>query len=265
MDRYGKRLLAVAGLLGAFALSAVWIAGAMDPVQTEQQTQSETDGSADGTAAAWRQILQEATGDGETAQAETADPMGEAVPVFAEEGIVDAPERVSHVSENVFYYVSICTTPGAQVTLCDTGGRKLQQAVADTRGYVSFQPVAPGQYRVLQDGHGGRFRLLDNASVEALDGTLWSDGELLHVLETVPVRLRVECSVPKTLAGRVVTVTLRGEDGSVRDRSFVAGTSEAYAVEFSDLSPGQYELWKDETLLRTLTVTEDAEQTVELD
>lgn len=231
MDRYGRRLLLVALLLAAAALCAsLPVAGNRaartpgQPVVTAQQLSSVQD---------------------EAAERRSCAQVGTAQPAETEEA---------------GFFVVLRTEAGRQVQLCSRTGERLQTAIADECGNATFPAVAPGRYRIESMGLGGEFCLWENASVTALSGTLWDDGELLHLAEEATVCLRLHVHTAQEQTGRVVTVTVTALDGSTACRSFVAGTPGVRTVEFNCLRPGDYRIRIGSKVVRYLTLTDEAVQ-----
>lgn len=172
--------------------------------------------------------------------------------------VAAAAEMAEQAGED--YVVSVATDPGRVVTLLDGDGAALQSAAAGEDGYLSFDGLAPGRYRLTSGASGGEFLLERNAALTALDGTLWSDGELLHLGDTPTLRFSLALLLPQTET-RVVTLTLEAVDGTRFDRSFVAGPAGEYAVEFSGVPPGLYTLRRDGKAVARVCLTAERVKT----
>ena len=264
MDSYGKGLVFAAALLGSIAMSAVLVAGPRGSAAEADPTAA----SAPQTEAAVRTAEEP-----ETAPALAAD--GADTGGTEENGAVEEEILVpvmaganagipAQTEATPCYSVFLMAQAGQTVELRDLTGSTLQQTTADESGYAVLAPIAPGCYTLRQGAYGGDFRLAENAAVEALSGTLWSDGELLHLEQAETVSLTVECRIRPEDRGRVVTLSLTDRQGNCIDRSFVAGTEERCEVAFLGLAPGHYALRQNGKLLRTLTVTGAAEQFLSL-
>lgn len=218
MDSYAKHLLQIAAMIGAVMLSTALVSG------------------------------------GNGAQEEPA-PTREQSAAIRVEPAAFAEESAAQTTQEEGYYVALVAEPGETVTLTDGAGTVLQTAAADGDGDLWLGPVAPGSYRVQQGTKGGEFVLLETAAVEAVSGTLWSDGELLHLTQTQTVCLRISLTVDRAQTGRVHTAQLVAENGEAFERSFYAARSGAYALQFYGVPEGVYELWQDGQMLRTICVS----------
>lgn len=216
MDSYAKHLLQIAAMIGAAMLSTALLKGAPGASEGETAPQEET-------AAL------------------------EAAPAAYAETQAEVPART--------YYVSAVTEPGETVTLTDQGGTALQTRTADADGALRLGPVPPGCYCVRQGALGGEFILLENAAVETVSGTVWSDGELLHLTQTETVCVRLELRVDEAQRGRAVTVQLVGTDGSTFERVFFAERAGVKSLQFYGVPVGEYELWQDGHMLRTVFIS----------
>lgn len=175
---------------------------------------------------------------------------------------VEETESSEPVSEG--FFVVLRTEAGRQVRLLRRTGETLQTVTADENGDATFLSVAPGRYRVESGLLGGEFCLWENAAVSAISGTLWSDGELLHLTETETVRLRLKIRTTAEQTGRVVTVSVTSIDGKTEYRSFVAGEPAACTVEFGSLRPGEYRVRVGGTVVGQITLSDESVQEIAL-
>ena len=162
------------------------------------------------------------------------------------------------------FFVVLRTEAGRRVSLYARSGELLQTVTADETGCATFSSVPPGRYRVASDGCGGEFCLWENASVTALSGTLWDDGELLHLSDVPTVRLCLHLHTTAEQTGRVVTVTVTSISGQSEQRSFVAGSPGVSTVEFACLPPGEYRVSVSGDVVRYITLTSDPVQEIVL-
>ena len=228
MDDYGKRLLLVAAMIGVAALGASLI-----PRQAAADSDIEP-------------------------QAETAFWDGATVTAAEQADLVLA--QYTPAQQGTGFYVTLRTEAGRPVTLYTATGAPVQTVTADADGDATFGDVQPGRYRVGSGEANGEFLLLENAALKALSGTLWSDGELLHLTDTPTVCLRLQVDVPAALVDKVVTVSLTAMDDTEYSRSFIAGSPGAHTVEFPALLPGPYLARQNGELVQTLWVSGEAAQ-----
>lgn len=272
MDRYGKRLLLAALLIGAAALCATLLqpSGAAAPLPEQPALQRLSAQPAAellrGAEDAPQTEADEMPPTEAAQQSEAGDaPATEAaVQTEADDGHLAEAAGETAAAEAEGLSAVLRTEPGRAVKLLRPDGQLLQRLTADGQGEATFSGLAPGSYRIESDRAGGSFRLLENAAVEAVSGTLWSDGELLHLENTPTVRLRVEFFTQAEQEGQVVTVRLTSKAGTVYDRSLIAGKPDFYAVEFACLKPGDYRLRINGRVRATLSVTSEPEQTFRL-
>lgn len=234
MDNYGKRLLIAAAMLGSAALCATVSTADWARVQPVSEVQEWSAPAA--------------------AQTEQSGIAQEALPAAQ---VLSA--AASEIPPNGFFVV-LRTTPGREVSVSGEEGASAQTCVADETGTVTFSGLLPGQYRLVSGSAAGEFYLWENAAVTAVSGTLWSDGELLHLTDTPTVALTLEFYAIPEPERRAVTVTLTSMEGVVYTRSVYVGTPGPRTVLFRCLPPGAYRLRINGELLRNLTLTDKPEQ-----
>lgn len=237
LDPYGKRLLLVAGMFGVAAVLATVTS-----------------------VHAGRALSQPRQAEVHAEPLAAVQPLSEAEESTASRQDASPADAVQQPETDAGFFVVVRTEPGRQLSVLQPQGACLQTVTANERGDATFSGLLPGRYRIVSGTCGGDFWLWENAAVTALSGTLWSDGELLHLTDTPTVSVRLLLKTTEEQAGRVVTVTLTSKEGLDYHRSFVAGEPELATVEYDCITPGDYRIRIDNKIICVVTVTDETEQ-----
>ena len=243
MNEYSTRLAWAGAMIGVLALTATVFANTRPPEKT------------DPTAATLPPALAE----------EAAYP--EAVAVMAPETETAGPFLVA-------LRVEALPLEG-QVFLCDANGSPIEAIQPDGSGDATLGPLGSGVYSIWRTGTElGRFRLLQNASLDETRGQLWTDGEVLHLERFLPGTAAIRLTVQErgfysfTLYdrnGRQWNRDLFIPDSALPERGFAF----VRTLEFRGLPAGLYTLVRRETPILQVLVQPgertEAEATISVD
>lgn len=239
MNPYSTRLAWAGAMIGVLALTATVFANSRPPGDQAD-------------SAAETSLVQQAD-----AQAQT-----EAVAVMAPESTASGPFLVA---------LRVEEPPAAgRLYLCDANGCPFQEAEPDAAGDCTLGPVPVGTYAIWQDGTAlGSFELLSNAGVEAADGQLWSDGEVLHLERFCPGTAVLRLILHRTGYYSLLLCDAYGRqwtrDFFIPDSALPElGRTYVRVLEFRGLPPGLYTVVRRETPLAQFTVRAGEQTQTEL-
>lgn len=244
MNEYSTRLAWAGAMIGVLALTATVFANTRPPEKT------------DPTAATLPPALVE-----EAAHTEAV-------------AAVMAPETETAGPFLVALRVEALPLEG-QVFLCDANGSPIEAVQPDGSGDVALGPLRSGVYSLWRTGTElGRFRLLQNASLDETQGQLWTDGELLHLERFLPGTAAIRLTVQER---GFYSFTLYDRNGRQWNRDLFIpdsalperGLAFVRTLEFRGLPAGLYTLVRRETPILQVLVQAgertEAEATISVD